>query len=346
MHPIELISSGEKYVGELNMLGYEKMVAVAQNMLLDSNSDIDAEHQLSPIEIAVYMFNPCIAEMTAAFASVISSTPIEKINKNLEDTFRHMLRFAKFFPGWSSHFLEHGEAELPGWFFRQHEIFIYHVLQGVVDILSLISTDTHISYLEDRINVVCRIAKGMAEVLPFWLDPHTKQASPALLLLRCCEAVDGSFLDLSAQHLTRGHVAFALLVVKDAEKNSDKCALKRNNTFGHLFSTGLPLAFIRRCRVWSSIHRDGDAEVQLRNLELSIQKAVQGLEVEASENRKRQKVEVINLLSSDEDQPQEPPEDARLNWSRKTPSAVFMSHFETLENKHGKYRRSLVNVQL
>lgn len=345
MHPIDLLASGKRYAGELNSLGYEKMIGVAKTMLLDSNDDIGAEHQLSAIEVAVYMFNPCVAEMTAAFASVISSTPIEKINKNLEDTFRHMLRFAKFFPGWSSHFLEHGEAELPGWFFRNHELFLYHVLQGVVDKLFKISTNTHISYLEDRINVVCRIAKGMAEVLPFWLDPHIKKASPALLLLRCCEAVDGSFLDLSAQHLTRGHVAFALLIVKDAEKSREKCALKRGNAFAHLFSTGTPLAFMRRCRVWSSINRDGVAEVQLRNLELSIQKAVQKLEVEASENRKRRKTEVIDLCTSDEDHLDEPPEDARLIWSRKTPGAVYRDHFDSLETKHVKFRRPVRSVQ-
>lgn len=303
------LSSGIPFDGTINLTMYEHCVELAQSMLLAKSARRDAPPDMPPPRAALLLNDPLSGEMAMAFGKTIIDAVLyrKEFNTTIEEEISTMYEVCKVW-SWGHTYVERGNVEIPGWFFRHVELFLYHVLLYVVTRIGSLSHSTVKKLgmtnvkLCEAIDVVCRIAKGAAEALPAGaMSKQTVSSSGTLLLLSACEAVEFSLLLHTDNAMHRGHVIFAMVVAKDAVNNPSRNALGDENTFAHLFAAGTPLNFLHRAAAFCMNWKDKTPTKTIGAVEREMIREVFKLDDEAKRRRKRNRKSTIVSTSTKND---------------------------------------------
>eukprot|EP00966_Prymnesium_polylepis_P288928 6673808-Prymnesium_polylepis.1 len=261
------LKSGARYTGVINHTFYGHCVKLARTLLLgekqlitewiEGDTELVENSNIPDMEVpfaVLLMHDPLNAEMAHAFAKRIVKTVVmgKQFNATLKEEMHIMFEICKVW-SWGHTYLEQGNAEVPGWFFRHVELFLYHTLLEVIHRIGdfshqkLKQASMTNEKLCEAIRIVCRMAEGCAESLPAGsMSREAVKDSGALLLVSACESVEFSILNELPAGMNRGHVVFAMVVAEDAMHNPARDPLTKGNLFAHLFAYGTPLNFLRR----------------------------------------------------------------------------------------------------
>lgn len=297
------LSSGVRYKGVINYTFYRHCVKLAKTLLLghrDSTTDVpeNTTNEMHMPLAVLLMHDPLSAEMAQAFARGIMKIVLrgESFSPTLKDELHIILDICKVW-FWGHTYIDQGNTEVPGWFFRHVELFLYHTLLEVVHMIGEL-TDVNMTQLEmtngklcAAVKIVCTMAAGAAASLPAG-SMHTGpvEASGALLLMNACESVEYSILNELPPTMTRGHVVLAMVMASDALNNPQRDPLGNNNLFAHLFASGTPLNFLRRAAAFSTSWKDKIPTTLIKSVESDMRKAVISLDDEIARRRRRKMV--------------------------------------------------------
>lgn len=307
------LSSGLLFKGTINQTCYVRCKRLANALLLpketvaalvtsggeDGALDIfDRDLALS----VLLMLSPRSGEMARAFSRTIMHTVLHEkhFNTTLENEMRHLYELSKVWK-WGHTYMETGNAEIPGWFFRHVELFLYHtMLQVVTQIGSLTRARLKKHSMTNArlcaaIQVVCTMAKGAAEALPD--GPVKREASGALLLLKACESVEHSILNEQKVAMHRGHVVLAMVMARDALHNPARDALESGNMFAHLFASGTALNFLRRAGEFALNWKDNQPATEINKVELEMLNTVRELDEEVCLRRRETKRKTVAVTT-------------------------------------------------
>jgi hypothetical protein len=307
----QTLSSGAPYKGTMNMTMYSHCTKLSKALLLskgglddlENNNGVEEVTSAMELPLAVLLLHdPLSGEMARAFGETIIDAVLHnrELNATMEDEIRTLYEICKVW-NWGHTYMEAGNSELPGWFFRHVELFIYHTLQEVVKRIGTLNHATMKKLnvtngkLCNAIEVVCTMARGAAEALPAGsMIRKPVRSSGALLLLKACESVEYSILNACERTMTLGEVVFAMVVAKDAVSSPDRDALGSDNTFAHLFTSGTPLNFLRRAANFAKKWKDKTAHAVIASVEMEMRIEVFKLDEEAKHRRKNNKRELKN----------------------------------------------------
>jgi hypothetical protein len=304
--------------------------AITTTTTTTTTTSEDCRHEMQMSFAILLMHDPLSAEMAQAFAATIVEAVLcgDTFNPTLEDEVRILYEMCKLW-SWGHTYKEKGNREIPGWFFRHVELFLYHTLLEVVTSLGALNE----SEIEVRsltmeeicraVEVVCTIAKGAAESLPAGsVSMERVRLSGALLLLKACESVEHSILNECKKNMHRGHVIFSMVIAKDALSNDPFCdTLKEDNMFAHLFTSGTCLNFLRRA-IDVALDRKQDAAMRMINdVIVKMHETIRTLDEETTSMRLKNKKRVVTV------------KDERHS-ARKTRKALFCSDVEEENNNN------------
>lgn len=337
--PYNTFASGLPYKGTINktyacqcqrlskILVPSTKVSSSTMTTMTSTTSEDCCHEMQMSFAVLLMHDPLSAEMAQAFAATIVETVLcgDTFNPTLEDEVRILFEMCKLW-SWGHTYKEKGNLEIPGWFFRHVELFLYHTLLEVVTRLgALKESEIKVRSLSMEeicraIEVVCTIAKGAAESLPAGsVSMERVRLSGALLLLKACESVEHSILNECKKKMHRGHVIFSMVVAKDALSNEPFCdTLEEENMFAHLFTSGTCLNFLRRASEVAALDRKQDAAMRMINdVIVQMHETIRSLDEETTSMRLKNRKRVVTV------------KDDERHSARKTRKALlFCSDFE------------------
>jgi hypothetical protein len=295
-----ILYSGAPYKGTINYTLYAHCKEFAEALLLGTvKTQNSVQKRMNTLFAALLMHDPLSVEMARAFAETIVHAVLHQksFHATLEGDIRRMHEICKVF-NWGHTYMDMGNAELPGYFFRHVELFLYHVLLEVVTHIGALSCHdlekTHVtnSRLCGAIQVICTMAKGSEGSLPTGSTTgEGARSSGALLLIKACESVECSILNEHRSTMHRGHVILAMVIAKDAVHNPDRDPLGSYNMLAHLFASGTPLNFLRRAGDVAFNWSDRQPFTEISEVDATMINVVKELDEEASLRRRQNKKE-------------------------------------------------------
>ena len=303
---VNVFSSGIKYNGPINQTLYEKVYPMAKEILLTgtvrgevNNTELENIRNKLPL-VTLLLTDPMNGESARAFATVIMERLKQRkeldadhalFNPSLVELMRTIGELAKTW-SFGHTYVNEGNKEIPAWFFRHQELFVYHMVLELVVMMNKLSyaeiKQCKLSYgvLAKGIEACCLVAKGLEMVLPMSSHRDIKCAG-ALHVLVACEAVEHSLINDAGHKLKRGHVAFAMVMANEALYKTARDPLSKDNLFAHFFVSGTALNFMRRVGAFAEkLHDKAPAKI-INDVDLEMCISVVALDAEVVRLRKK-----------------------------------------------------------